>query len=183
MGGSLWIGLAFWIVCAVLGAMGLLTRRRGGAEKWVLGFGVGGGDMELDSITGCVVDAAYRLHLGLGPGLLESVYETVLHRDLVRRGLHVEQQSVISFEYGGMYFENGLRVDLLVEGRVVVELKSVEHLLPVHRKQVLTYLKLLRLPVGLLINFGAPTFKAGLQRIVNNLPPSASPHLRVNHPT
>jgi iron complex transport system substrate-binding protein len=89
---------------------------------------------------------------------------------LVRRGFAVERQKVVVFEYDGLRFEEGLRVDLLVEGCVVVELKSVEKLAPVHGKQVLTYLKRLNLPVGLLINFGGATLKEGLQRIVNRFP-------------
>ena len=127
----------------------------------------------LSPITGEIVDAAYKLHIGLGPGLLESVYEAVLARDLERRGLTVERQRAVPFEYEGMRFNEGLRVDLLVESRVVVEVKSLERLLPVHSKQVLTYLRLLKLPVGLLINFGAPRLKDGLHRIANGLAPSA----------
>jgi iron complex transport system substrate-binding protein len=135
---------------------------------------------ELDDITGAIVDAALKIHMELGPGLLESVYEAVLARALERRGFRVERQKIIRFEYDGMVFEEGFRTDLLVEGRVIVELKSVEKLAPVHSKQVLTYLRLMNLPVGLLINFGAAMFKEGLHRIVNNLPTSASPRLRVN---
>ncbi len=134
----------------------------------------------LDDVTGEIVDAAYKLHTGLGPGLLESVYETVLARDLQRLGLQVERQKSVAFDYDDLHFDDGLRVDLLVESRVVVEIKSVEKLLPVHPKQVLTYLRLLNLSVGLLINFGAPTLKEGLKRIVNGFEPSASPRLRVN---
>jgi len=134
----------------------------------------------LDDVTGEIVDAAFKLHTALGPGLLESVYETVLHRDLQRRGLSVERQKPVAFEYDGLRFDDGLRVDLLVDSRVVVEIKSIEKCAAVHGKQVLTYLRLLKLPVGLLINFGAPTLKEGLQRIVNGLPSSASPRLRVN---
>ncbi len=134
----------------------------------------------LDDVTGEIVDAAYKLHTGLGPGLLESVYETVLARDLQRCGLLVERQKPVSFDYDGLHFDDGLRVDLLVESRVVVEIKSVERLQSVHPKQVLTYLRLMNLSVGLLINFGAPTLKEGLKRIVNDLEPSASPRLRVN---
>jgi GxxExxY protein len=137
---------------------------------------------ELDDITGAIIDAALKIHRELGPGLLESVYESVLARALERRGLQVERQKTIRFEYDGMVFEEGLRLDLLVEGRVIVELKSVEKLAPVHSKQLLTYLRLLKQPVGLLINFGAATLKEGLQRIVNDLQPSASPRLRVNNP-
>jgi len=139
-----------------------------------------GSGKSLDDITGEIVDAAYKLHTGLGPGLLESVYEVVLARDLVRRGLRVERQKPISFDYDGLHFEAGLRIDLMIEDRVVVEIKSVDVLVPVHAKQVLTYLRLLKLPVGLLINFGAPTIKEGLHRVVNGLSPSASPRLRVN---
>ena len=134
----------------------------------------------LDDITGAIVDAALKIHMELGLGLLESVYEVVLARALEKQGFDVERQKVIRFEYDGMDFEEGFRTDLLVEGRVVVELKSVEKLAPVHSKQVLTYLRLMNLPVGLLINFGAATLKEGLHRIVNNLPTSASPRLRVN---
>ena len=138
--------------------------------------------ISLDEITGAIVDAAVKLHQGLGPGLLESVYESLLARELQRRGFHVERQKTIAFEYDGLHFEEGLRVDLLVENAVVVELKSVETLTPVHKKQLLTYLRLLHLPVGLLINFGAATLREGLHRIVNQLSPADSPHLRVNRP-
>jgi len=138
--------------------------------------------MELDDITGIIIDEAMKIHKALGPGLLESVYEAVLARALEHRGLHVERQKVVRFEYDGMVFDEGFRVDLLVAGRVVVELKSVENLAPVHGKQLLTYLRLMDLPVGLLINFGAATLKEGLHRVVNNLAPSASPRLRVNQP-
>ena len=122
---------------------------------------------DVNLITGQIVDAAYRLHTRLGPGLLESVYEAVLARSLEQRGLHVERQKPVSFEFDGMRFEDAFRVDLLVENLVVVELKSVEKLVPVHPKQVLTYLRLLDLPVGLLINFGAATLKDGVRRISN----------------
>jgi iron complex transport system substrate-binding protein len=135
---------------------------------------------ELDDITGAIVDEAVKIHRELGPGLLESVYEAVLARALERRGLHVERQKMIRFEYDGMIFDEGFRTDLVVDDRVVVELKSVEKLAPVHSKQLLTYLRLMNLPVGLLINFGGATLKEGLHRIVNNLQPSASSRLRVN---
>ncbi len=122
-----------------------------------------------ESSTGAarVVDTAFHLHKGLGPGLLESVYETVLAVQLERRGLKVERQMPLSFDYEGSHFEEGLRVDLMIEDLLIVELKSVEKLSPVHGKQLLTYLRLLGLPVGLLINFGAATFKEGIRRVVN----------------
>jgi GxxExxY protein len=137
----------------------------------------------IDEITGGIVDSSLRIHRDLGPGLLESVYEAILARALERRGHRVFRQQTIRFEYDGLIFEEGLRVDLLVDDRVLVELKSQERLAPVHGKQLLTYLRLMRLPVGLLINFGAGTLKEGLHRIVNELPPSASPRLRVNRPS
>jgi GxxExxY protein len=93
---------------------------------------------EIDDITGEIVDAACKLHTGLGPGLLESVYEAVLARNLQHRGLKVERQKPIAFEYDGMHFDEGLRLDLLVDDVVIVERKSVEKLAPVPSKQVLT---------------------------------------------
>jgi GxxExxY protein len=135
---------------------------------------------ELDDISGAVVDAALRIHQALGPGLLESVYETVLAQQLKRRGFEVQRQRSVSFEFGGMQFDEGFRIDLLVDGRVVVELKSTEKLAPVHSKQLLTYLRLMNLQVGLLINFGASTLKEGLRRVVNGLAATDSPGLRVN---
>ena len=136
--------------------------------------------MEIDDITGAIVDAALKIHVDLGPGLLESVYEAVLAKALQKRGLTVERQKAIRFEYDGMVFDEGFRIDLLVADTVIVELKSVEKLAPVHGKQILTYLRLMNLPVGLLINFGGATLKEGLQRVVNNLPSSDSPRLRVS---
>jgi GxxExxY protein len=147
---------------------------RGGAENAEKKMS---SDKNLDDITGEIIDAAYKLHVGLGPGLLESVYEMVLARDLAHRGLHIARQAQVSFDYDGLHFDDALRIDLLVESRVVIEIKSIEKLLPVHPKQLLTYLRLLNLPVGLLINFGAPTLKDGLQRIVNGLRP---PRLRAS---
>ena len=134
----------------------------------------------LDDITGAVIDSSMRIHTDLGPGLLESVYEAVLASDLSRKGWKVERQKAVPFEFDGLRFDEGLRIDLLIEGKVIVELKSVEKLAPVHGKQLLTYLRLMNLPVGLLINFGGATLKEGLQRVVNHLPLSASLRLRVN---
>ena len=135
---------------------------------------------ELDEITGAFVDAALKVHRTLGPGLLESVYEAVLARALARLGFEVERQKSVRLEYDGMIFDDAFRMDLLVEQRVIVEIKSLEKVAPVHGKQLLTYLRLRQLPVGLLINFGAATLKEGLTRMVNHLDPSASPRLRVN---
>jgi len=136
--------------------------------------------MQLDRITGTIIDAAMKVHRELGPGLLESVYEVVLAREIGLRGLLAQRQKPVRIEYNGLVFEEGFRADLVVEGRVVVEIKSVERLSPVHPKQLLTYLRLMHLDVGLLINFGNATLKEGLQRIVNGLPADSSPALRVN---
>lgn len=131
--------------------------------------------MNDDFISAEIIDAALEVHRRLGPGLLESVYEAMLELSLVRRGLKVERQQVFPFEVDGLRFKEGVRVDMLVEGRIVLELKSVEQLLPVHTKQLLTYLRVLGLPVGLLLNFGAATLKAGLRRVVNNYSPTGPP--------
>jgi GxxExxY protein len=139
--------------------------------------------MELDDVTGTIVDAAVGIHRGLGPGLLESAYEVVLAALLARRGLRVERQLPISFSFEGIEFEQAFRVDLLVEQRVVVEVKSVERIARVHPKQLLTYLRLMNLRVGLLLNFGAGTMKEGVKRVVNDLDPGTSPRLRVNQRT
>jgi iron complex transport system substrate-binding protein len=135
---------------------------------------------ELDDITGELVDAALEVHRKLGPGLLESVYETVLAHTLERRGLAVARQVVVQVEYGGLVFAEGFRVDIVVEDRVIAEVKSVARLLPVHTKQILTYLRLMDLRVGFVLNFGGATMREGLKRVVNELCPSASPRLRVN---
>ena len=137
----------------------------------------------MDEITGEIVDAAVKLHKRLGPGLLESVYELLMAKELFRRGLVVERRKPITIDIDGIRVDHAFRVDLLINGSVIVELKSIETLAPVHFKQVLTYLRLLDLRVGLLINFGAATIKEGLHRIVNGYVPSASPRLRVNLPS
>ena len=135
---------------------------------------------ELDEITGAIIDEAMRLHRTVGPGLFESVYQQILVDSIQRRGLRVEQNIGIAFEYEGRVFRNGFRLDLFVQDIVIVELKAVERLAPVHSQQLLTYLRLMRLPVGLLINFGGATLREGLKRVVTGLAPQLSPSLRVN---
>jgi GxxExxY protein len=120
----------------------------------------------LDDIARVVVDAAFHIHRDLGPGLLESAYELILAEKLAMLGLRVERQISIDIEYAGIRIANAFKIDLLVEGQLVVELKSVENFAPVHAKQVLTYLKLTNLRLGLLINFGMATFKEGVRRFV-----------------
>ncbi|VVT20883.1 Fe3+ hydroxamate ABC transporter substrate-binding protein [Sphingomonas aurantiaca] len=129
---------------------------------------------DIDAVSGDVLDVALRLHRDLGPGLLESVYEAVLAGRLVAMGYSVARQRAIDIEFEGLRFEAAFRIDLLVDDRLVVEIKSVERLLPVHAKQLLTYLRLTKQPVGLLINFGGDTLKEGVRRLVNNYRPSAS---------
>ena len=122
----------------------------------------------VNEITGQVIDAALRIHNCFGPGLLESVCQKLLARELSRRGLHVELNRGVSFEFDALPFQNAVFIDLLIEDSVIVEVKSVEKLAAVHLKQVLTYLRVSGLEVGLLINFGAATLKEGLHRVVNN---------------
>jgi GxxExxY protein len=133
-----------------------------------------------EELSAIIVDAAYHIHKNLGPGLLESGYEAVLASALRKRGLRVDRQKLVTFEYDGTVFSDGLRVDLLVNDIFVVELKSVEAIAPVHSKQLLTYLRLLHQPLGLLINFGSALFKDGVKRVVNNHTSFAASRLRVN---
>lgn len=114
-----------------------------------------------------IVDEAVRIHKALGPGLLEIVYEAVLARRLEKRGLVVERQKPVSIEFEGEHFDEGFRADLIVNGLVIIELKSVEKVSPVHKKQLLTYLRLTDLKVGYLLNFGDVLMKDGIRRIIN----------------
>ncbi len=125
--------------------------------------------MTENEIAKHVVDAAFKLHTGLGPGLLESVYEALMARELELRGLKVIRQHPVSFEYRGLKFDEGFRADLIVGDLVIVELKSVEQAHPSHKKQLKTYLKLTGKRLGLLINFGAPLIKNGIERVVLGL--------------
>ena len=127
--------------------------------------------VDYDAITGVIIDTALAVHRRLGPGLLESVYALVLEFQLKKRGLDVVRNMRVSVNVDGLRVDNAFRIDLLVERCVVVELKSVDRLHAVHWKQLLTYLRLLDLPVGLLLNFGAPTMKEGIRRVVNNYRP------------
>jgi len=122
-----------------------------------------------NDVAAAIVDAAYHVHLALGPGLMETVYEVALEHDLKKRGLDVKRQEPVRVEYDGVKFEEGFRADLIVDDCVIVELKSLENLSPVHKKQLLTYLRLTGLKLGLLINFGAPLIKDGIFRVVNGL--------------
>jgi GxxExxY protein len=120
---------------------------------------------ELNVLSGEVVDAALKVHKTLGPGLLESVYERCLCRELLCRGVPFRSQLDLPIEYDGMVIDSGLRIDLMVDGRLIVELKAVETLHPLHSAQLLTYLKLTGLRLGLIINFNVPLLRDGLRRI------------------
>lgn len=135
---------------------------------------------DIDHISGEVVDLALRIHRDLGPGLLESVYEAVLAGKLAQLGYDVARQKPVDIEFEQMRFEAAFRIDLIIDDRLLVEIKSVEQLNAAHSKQLLTYLRLTGQPVGLLINFGGATLKEGVRRVVNDHKPSASSRLRVN---
>ena len=125
--------------------------------------------MTENEIAKIIVDAAYHIHKRLGPGLLESVYEIILAHALKKTRLRIKRQVPISIVYEGIKFEEGFRADIIVENKVIVELKSVENISPVHKKQLLTYLRLADMRLGLLINFGAVLIRDGISRVVNNL--------------
>jgi GxxExxY protein len=129
---------------------------------------------DIDLVSGDVIEVSLRLHRELGPGLFESVYEIVLAARLAAMGYSVARQRSIDIEFEGVRIEGAFKIDLLVDERLVVEIKSVERLAPVHAKQLLTYLRLTGQPVGLLINFGGETLREGIRRLVNNHTPSAS---------
>ncbi len=137
-------------------------------------------DPSLESLASLVVDGAYQLYRALGPSLRESVYERLLAHDLGRRGLSVHRQHPINFQYAGLSFVGGFRADLLINEMLLVEVKSVELTLAVHVKQTLTYLRLMDLPLGLLLNFGAPRFRDVVRRVVNNHVPPADSPLRIH---
>jgi GxxExxY protein len=123
--------------------------------------------VDIEQIASIAVDCGLRVHKGLGPGLLESAYQAVLIELLQRRGLQVEVEVVIPITFEEIVIDKGFRADIIIAKQLLIELKSVERLAPVHAKQVLTYLRLSNLRLGLLMNFGGPTFKDGLRRISN----------------
>jgi len=125
--------------------------------------------MTENEIATQIVDAAFKLHTKLGPGLLESVYEVLLAHELSVRGLRVVRQLPVSVIYEGIQFEHGYQLDLLVEDKVIVEVKSIEQVIGIHKKQLLTYLRLADKRLGLLINFNVELIKNGISRVVNGL--------------
>ncbi|MGB9872512.1 MAG: GxxExxY protein, partial [Anaerolineae bacterium] len=129
----------------------------------------------LDRITEAIIGAAIEVHRALGPGLLESAYEACLAFELAQQGLKVEQQKPLPVIYKEVRLDCGYRLDLLVEGAVIVEIKAVDHLAPIHQAQLLSYLKLSGCKVGLLINFNVQVLKEGIKRVVNNFPEGLPP--------
>ncbi len=125
--------------------------------------------MTENEVAKIIVDAAFTVHTRLGPGLLESVYEAIMEYELTKRGLHVVHQRPMPVIYEDVKMKVGFRPDLIVEGKVIIEVKSVEVLAPVHKKQLLTYLRLADKRLGLLINFGGALIKDGISRVVNRL--------------
>jgi len=122
-----------------------------------------------NDLASIIVDCCYHIHVNLGPGLLESVYEEILYSELTELGLKVERQKQLPVVWKSRTLDLGFRTDLIVEDKVIIEIKSVIEIHPVHPKQLLTYLKLTGLKLGLLINFNSPLIKTGITRIVNNL--------------
>ena len=126
---------------------------------------------DIEELARVAVDCGFHIHKKLGPGLLESVYEAVLAARLERSGLRVERQKPIAIEFEDLVIADGFRADLVIDERLIVEVKSVERTAPIHAKQLLTYLRLTEQPLGLLMNFGCETFREGVKRVVNG--PSA----------
>ena len=126
-------------------------------------------DLHENPISTEIVDAAYKIHITLGPGLLESVYETILAYELRKRGFRVDRQLPVPIVWDDIQFEEGYRLDLMVEGKVLVEVKSVESVAPVHKKQLLTYLRLMDKRLGMIVNFNEELIKNGISRVVNGL--------------
>ena len=125
--------------------------------------------MHENEISKIILDCAFKIHTDLGPGLFESVYEEILYNELINKRLNVERQKVLPIRYSETRVDNAFRIDLVIDNKVIVEIKSVEKVLPVHQKQLLTYLKLSGLKLGLLINFNEAHLKDGITRIVNKL--------------
>jgi GxxExxY protein len=130
--------------------------------------------LEDNQLTQAIMDCLFKVHSTMGPGLLESVYEECLCHEMSKRNIACERQKAIPLRYDGHILQQGMKIGLLVSGRVILELKSVESILPIHKAQLLTYLKLANLPIGFLVNFNVPLIKNGVQRFVNNHDRSAN---------
>lgn len=137
--------------------------------------------MDVEELSAIAVDCGLQVHKDLGPGMLESAYEAVMAHLMMKKGLSVERQKVIPITYDGLVIEQGFRADLIVEGQLLIELKTVERISLVHARQVRTYLKFTGLHVGLLMNFSTEKFTDGLKRIVNNHFATENSRLSINH--
>jgi GxxExxY protein len=137
--------------------------------------------MHGEEIAKIAVHCGLQVHRDLGPGLLESAYETVLSHLLEKQGIEVERQAIIPIQYDGLHIDQGFRADIIAGKSLLIELKAVERLAPVHSKQVLTYLRFLNMPLGLLMNFSSEKFTEGLRRIVNNHTDNAGSTLRIHN--
>ena len=122
---------------------------------------------DIEQMASIAVDAAFAVHSEVGPGLLESAYEACFARELELRGINYQRQLAVPLNYKGKLIEVGFRADVVMEGKLVIELKAVEQVIPVHKAQVITYLKILKLPLGLLINFNEVLIKDGIRRVLN----------------
>jgi GxxExxY protein len=131
--------------------------------------------MEINELSGCIIGLAVEVHKQVGPGLLESVYHKCLEYELINNGLSVESEVALPVTYKALRFQNAYKIDLVVESMIVIELKAVEKVLPVHGAQLLSYLKLSKYELGLLINFNVPRLTSGVKRIINPLCASVSP--------
>jgi GxxExxY protein len=136
--------------------------------------------LDVEQLSAIAVDRGLKVHRELGSGMLESAYEAVLAHLLMKQGLFVERQKIIPIVYEGLIVEQGFRADIIVENKLLIELKAVERLSLLHARQVKTYLKFTGLTVGLLMNFSCEKFTDGLKRIVNNHHDTANSHLRIN---
>ena len=136
--------------------------------------------MEIEELASVAVDCGLMVHKRLGPGLLETAYEKVLAHKMSVRGLSVKTQVLMPIEIDGLLVDQGFRADILVEDKLLIEVKSVERLAPVHSRQVLTYLRFMNLPLGLLMNFSGMTFREGLKRVVNNHQDSTGSKLEIH---
>lgn len=125
-------------------------------------------ERDIEALAKVAIECGFRVHEEIGPGLLETAYEAFLAATLAEQGLRVEVQKPVPVTYRGTVIREAFRIDLLVEGRLIIEVKSLERLAPVHSKQLLTYLRLMNQPLGLLMNFGAELFRDGLKRVINN---------------
>jgi GxxExxY protein len=123
---------------------------------------------DIEELARLAIDCGFHLHKEMGPGLLETVYEVLLFEAIKERGLRAQRQVVVPIRYNGVVIDNAFKADLVIENRLVIELKSTEQFAPVHGKQLLTYLRLMDLPLGLLMNFGMYSFKDGVKRIAND---------------